>query len=89
MKPERIVYSECRRLEESRRFFNLGPQCALVKGALRGAIYDLGSGDVFSVDPVALRVLESCSLGREGEKVIAAAAPGSSADWGRSAPLPA
>ena len=45
------------------RFFALSPECILVKGALRGAIYDLNSGNVFSVDETSVKVLEKLSSG--------------------------
>ena len=45
------------------KFFALNPDCILVKGVLRGALYDLKSGNVFSVDETSVKVLEKLSSG--------------------------
>jgi radical SAM protein with 4Fe4S-binding SPASM domain len=47
-------------VEESQSYFSLHTDCFLVKGAKRGALYNLCSGDVFSIDPVAVQVVEGC-----------------------------
>ncbi len=52
----------------SERYFALQPDCFLVKGARRGALYDLASGDVYSIDPVAVKVVELC----EARQAVAA-----------------
>ena len=46
-----------------KRYFRLKSDCILVRGALRGAIYDLNSGDVFSVDENSVRILEELNNG--------------------------
>jgi radical SAM protein with 4Fe4S-binding SPASM domain len=45
---------------EPAEFFSLNADCFLVRGALRGALYNLSNGDVFSIDPVSVRVLDGC-----------------------------
>ena len=46
-----------------KRYFGLKPDCVLVRGALRGAIYDINSGDVFSVDENSAKILEDLNNG--------------------------
>lgn len=46
-------------------YFTLNPECILVKGALRGAIYNLKSGNVFSVDEISMKILEQLNLGKD------------------------
>lgn len=43
--------------------FSLNEHCFLVSGAKRGAIYDLYSGDIFSIDENALKLLKLCESG--------------------------
>lgn len=45
------------------RYFALNSDCFLVNGALRGAIYNLGSGDVYSIDEYAVVLIEKCESG--------------------------
>jgi radical SAM protein with 4Fe4S-binding SPASM domain len=52
------------------RFFMLNPECILVKGALRGAIYDLKSGNVFSIDKTSVKILEKLSSGENLVKIL-------------------
>lgn len=40
--------------------FSLNPDCFLVKGSKRGAIYNLSTGDVYSVDENSVEVLSKC-----------------------------
>lgn len=40
--------------------FTLNRDCFLVKGAKRGAIYDLNSGNIFSIDETSIIILENC-----------------------------
>lgn len=47
------------------RYFFLNPECYLVKGVLRGALYNLHSGDVFSVDPQLGALLSRCDEERK------------------------
>lgn len=51
-------------------YFTLNPECILVKGALRGAIYDLKSGNVFSVDETSIRILDQLSSGKNFLRVL-------------------
>lgn len=49
--------------------FALNPDCFLVKGAKRGAIYNLGDGNVYSIDEVGLAVLTGCESGASLQKI--------------------
>lgn len=51
--------------------FLLAPWCYLVRGARRGALYDLKRGDVFSMDEASSQVLEACETGRSLVEVAA------------------
>jgi len=42
------------------KFFLLKKNCVLVEGALRGALYNLNTGDVYSIDNNALKLLKGC-----------------------------
>lgn len=53
-----------------KRYFGLKPDCVLVRGALRGAIYDLNSGNVFSVDENSVKILEDLNNGLVLSKVL-------------------
>ncbi|MDD3102514.1 MAG: radical SAM protein [Patescibacteria group bacterium] len=44
-----------------KNFFFLNKKCVLVKGALCGALYDLKTGNVYSIDRTSLRLLDFCS----------------------------
>lgn len=55
---------------ENKKFFALNSDCILVKGALRGAIYDLKSGNVFSVNNRSTKILEKL---KDGETIGKAA----------------
>jgi len=52
-------------------YFALHPDCVLVRGARRGAIYNLGTGEIFSIDPTAVALLDAC----EQAKPVAAIPP--------------
>lgn len=54
----------------NKRFFVLNPDCFLVKGVSRGAIYDLKSGNVYSVDGLSMKIIESLDLGGEFSQVL-------------------
>ncbi|PYG86859.1 radical SAM protein with 4Fe4S-binding SPASM domain [Ruminiclostridium sufflavum DSM 19573] len=41
-------------------YYRLNNSCQLVRGALRGAIYDFQSGKVFSINQDALKLLDEC-----------------------------
>lgn len=43
--------------------FALNENCFLVKGAKRGAIYDLSSGDVYWIDEITTKILDECERG--------------------------
>jgi radical SAM protein with 4Fe4S-binding SPASM domain len=55
---------------EPGEYFSLNADCFLVKGALRGALYNLANGDVYSIDPVSIRVLEGCDRGEPVARVL-------------------
>ena len=42
------------------KFFLLKKNCVLVEGALRGALYNLNTGNVYSIDENALKLLKGC-----------------------------
>ncbi len=46
-----------------KKFFTLNPDCILVSGALRGALYDLKSGKIFSIDQNSAKILERLENG--------------------------
>jgi len=43
--------------------FSLNPDCFLVKGAKRGALYDLATGDIHSIDEDSVEILDKCEKG--------------------------
>lgn len=53
-----------------KRFFVLNPDCILVKGASRGALYDLKSGNVYSVDGLSMKIIESSNAGMGFSQVL-------------------
>jgi radical SAM protein with 4Fe4S-binding SPASM domain len=50
-------------------YFLLGPECYLVEGAKRGAIYNLLSGDLISLDENALAIVKSANKGTAIEEL--------------------
>lgn len=52
-------------------YFSLNSDCFLIKGAKRGALYNLANGDVFSVDPVSVRILEGCERRASVDEIAA------------------
>lgn len=58
-------------------YFALGESCVLVRGARRAALHDLESGDIYSIDPVGRRLIESCQAGQP----VAAAIAGVAAEY--------
>ncbi len=52
-------------------YFSLNHDVFLVKGALRGALYDLNSGDVFSIDPASVKIIDLCEQGEPLAEVYA------------------
>lgn len=59
---------------ESNRF-SLESHCFLVKGAKRGAIYNLETGDVYSIDEHATQLLDQCENGIDLEEIFKDYAP--------------
>lgn len=51
-------------------YFTLNPECILVKGALRGTVYDLKSGNVFSVDEISIKILDQLNSGKNFLQVL-------------------
>lgn len=51
-------------------YFTLNPECISVKGALRGAIYDLKLGNVFSVDEISIKILDQLNSGENFLRVL-------------------
>ncbi len=51
--------------------FVLGRSCFLVKGVKRGAIYNLDSGDVYSIDESAMNIIAACENGALVSEIIA------------------
>lgn len=51
-------------------YFTLSPECVLVKGASRGAIYDLKSGNVFSIDGTSVKILDQLNSGKNLQQVL-------------------
>ncbi len=43
--------------------FLLNPDCFLINGAVNGALYDLRSGHVYSIDNFSSKILSQCELG--------------------------
>ena len=52
------------------KYFTLNKNCFLIKGAKRGAIYDLESGNVFSVNEVSVKILEELDSWKEFKQVF-------------------
>lgn len=52
----------------NQKFFVLNSECFLVKGAKRGAIYDLRGGDVYSIDETSVSILENLEKGNSIDK---------------------
>ncbi|MEK7634705.1 MAG: radical SAM protein [Patescibacteria group bacterium] len=50
--------------------FSLANHCFLIKGAKRGAIYNLKEGDVYSIDEHAAKLLEECEAGLDIKKIL-------------------
>jgi radical SAM protein with 4Fe4S-binding SPASM domain len=57
-------------LEIDRNRFSLNPDCFLVKGAKRGALYDLATGDVYSIDENSVEILDKCEKGFDIDQII-------------------
>ncbi len=48
-----------------KKFFALNHDCILIKGALRGALYDLKTGNVFSIDETSVEILSRLNSGED------------------------
>jgi radical SAM protein with 4Fe4S-binding SPASM domain len=57
---------------QTQSHFNINADCFLIHGAKRGALYNLTTGDVYSIDPVAVRVVEGCEAGTSITEIAAA-----------------
>lgn len=51
--------------ERSMKYFMLNPECYFIKGAVRGAVYNLHTGSVFSVGPELTALLSACETDRK------------------------
>lgn len=56
--------------EKTQTYFNINADCFLVRGAKRGALYNLATGDVYSIDPVAVRVVEGCEAHTSLDEIV-------------------
>ena len=52
-------------------YFDLNRDVFLVKGAKRGALYNLANGEIFSIDPTSIEVLEGCEAHRSIDEIAA------------------
>ena len=50
--------------------FALREHCFLVSGAKRGAIYDLKTGDIFSINGDALKLLKLCESSFSIQEIV-------------------
>ena len=41
-------------------YFRLNKECFLVRGARRGALYNLKDGSIYSIDPTSVKLIEEC-----------------------------
>lgn len=51
-------------MENKNKFFALNSDCFLVKGTTRGAIYNLKSGGIFSVDSISTKLIDLLEQGK-------------------------
>ncbi len=54
-----------------RAFFDFNRDVFLVKGAKRGALHNLSNGDIFSIDPTSIEIVEGCEAGRSIDEISA------------------
>ncbi len=52
------------------RYFTLNQDCFLVKGVSRGAIYNLNSGKVFSVNSKSVKIIEQLNSGNNLKEIL-------------------
>jgi radical SAM protein with 4Fe4S-binding SPASM domain len=50
-------------------YFRLRPECYLVLGALKGAIYNLLSGEIFALEAYERKIIEACEANEPVEKI--------------------
>ncbi len=53
-----------------RKYFRLNSECHFVKGANRGAIYNLLSGDIISLEPNITKILRACEMDKSIDEII-------------------
>ena len=52
-------------------YFDFNRDVFLVKGAKRGALHNLTNGEIFSVDPTSIKVVEGCETGKTMDEIAA------------------
>lgn len=55
--------------QDKNKYFTFSQNVYLVKGAKRGALYDLNSGDIYSICPDSVRLLEKLKEGKSIQEV--------------------
>ena len=50
-------------------FFDFNRDVFLIKGAKRGALYNLSNGEIFSIDPTSIKVVEGCETGKSIDEI--------------------
>lgn len=58
-----FVIMDILRIAMPENYFTLNSEVYLVKGAKRGALYDLNSGDIYSIDPFSVTFIENLQKG--------------------------
>ncbi len=67
---ERSQHESAVDVELMSSYFQLDEECVIVGGAKRGALYKLDTGDVYSIDPFARKVLQECEARRSIREVF-------------------
>lgn len=57
---EKPLYAKISENTSDMQYFRLNPECYIVRGIAKGAIYNLLSGDIISLDAVESRFLQRC-----------------------------
>jgi radical SAM protein with 4Fe4S-binding SPASM domain len=52
-------------------YFDFNSDVFLVKGAKRGALHNLGNGEIFSIDPTSIKVVEGCEAHKSIDEIAA------------------
>jgi radical SAM protein with 4Fe4S-binding SPASM domain len=55
--------------EREEPYFDINRDVFLIKGAKRGALYNLSNGEIYSVDAAAVRIIEGCEAHRSIEDI--------------------